>query len=277
MVTVGNWRDLNRDGVRLACLDRRGPEPPVLFLHGLAGHAGEWDASAAALAGNHRVLALDQRGHGRSEHRPAQLTRSAYVADVAAVLGALRAAPVVLVGHSLGGHTAMLTAARYPRLVRALVMVDAWPGGDPTAPRRTGDWLAAWPVPFPTYADAVRFFGGGNRGRIRADGLAEQDDGWWPRFVPEVLVESLRESSRTPFWADWQAVRCPALVVRAGRGVVPPEQTRLMLDRLPGSELVELPDAGPDPHLDCPDDWHRILRAFLTRLQPQMTPVSRRG
>ncbi|MEV4628311.1 alpha/beta fold hydrolase [Micromonospora sp. NPDC049523] len=274
MVAVGDWRTVSRDGVRLACLDRAGPQPPVLFLHGLAGHAGEWDASAAALDGTHRVLALDQRGHGRSERRPAQLTRSAYVADVAAVVGALQAAPVVLVGQSLGGHTAMLTAARYPRLVRALVVVDAWPGGAREDPRRIGEWLDRWPVPFPSYADAVRFFGGGDRGRAWADGLAEEVDGWRPRFVPELMVESVRESSATAFWADWSAIRCPTLLVRAGRGVVGAEQARRMLDRLPGSELVELPDAGHDLHLERPRDWHRILRDFLTRLA---APVPRPG
>ncbi|MGW4466976.1 alpha/beta fold hydrolase [Micromonospora sp. NPDC004704] len=277
MVAVGEWRTVSRDGVRLACLDRSGPEPPVLFLHGLAGHAGEWDASAAALDGAHRVLALDQRGHGRSERRPAQVTRSAYVADVAAVVSALRAAPVVLVGHSLGGHTAMLTAARYPRLVRALVVVDAWPGGDRADPRRIGEWLANWPVPFPSYADAVRFFGGGDRGRAWADGLTEEVDGWRPRFVPELMVESVREASVTPFWADWSAVRCPTLLVRAGRGVVGADQARRMLDRLPGSELVELPDAGHDLHLERQREWHRILRDFLTRLPHPAAPVPRPG
>jgi pimeloyl-ACP methyl ester carboxylesterase len=300
MVAVGDWHTVSRDGVRLACLDRPGPEPAVLFLHGAAGHAGEWDASAAALDGGHRVLALDQRGHGRSERRPNQLTRSAYVADVAAVIAVLRAAPVVLVGHALGGHTAMLAAARYPRLVRALVVVDAWPGADPAAPRRVGERLAGWPVPFPSYADAVRFFGGdpdgdggesgganradrdsgggdGGRGRVRADGLAEEADGWWPRFAPALVVESLRESATTSFWADWAAIRCPTLVVRAGRGTVGVERARRMLDRLPGSELVELPGAGHDPHLDCPDEWHRILRDFLTRLPRPAAPVVRRG
>jgi pimeloyl-ACP methyl ester carboxylesterase len=273
MSAVSGWRSVSRDGVRLACHDRPGPGPTVLFLHGLAGHAGEWDATAVAIGRSHRVLALDQRGHGRSERRPAQLTRSAYVADVAAVVNALRASPVVLVGQSLGGHTAMLTAARYPRLVRALVVVDAWPGGDPAAPWEIGDWLASWPVPFPSYAAAVRFFGGGDRGRAWADGLTQGVDGWRPRFVPELLVESLRESSAEPFWADWRAIRCPTLVVRAGQGVVPPAQARLMLDRLPGTELVELPDAGHDLHLERPREWHRILRDFLGRIRRPAEPA----
>ncbi|WP_405855720.1 alpha/beta hydrolase [Streptomyces sp. NBC_00090] len=65
-----------RDGVRLSCRDWGGSGPDVL-LHGLAGHAGEWDATARALRdAGHRVLALDQRGHGHSERRPENATRA---------------------------------------------------------------------------------------------------------------------------------------------------------------------------------------------------------
>ena len=62
-----------RDGVRLVCRDWGdwgGDGPPVLLLHGLAGHAGEWDHLAEGLGGQHRMLALDQRGHGASERHP---------------------------------------------------------------------------------------------------------------------------------------------------------------------------------------------------------------
>jgi pimeloyl-ACP methyl ester carboxylesterase len=135
-------------GVRLTVHDHGGPGRPVLLLHGLAGHSGEWDTTAAWMSERYRVIALDQRGQGVSERHPADVSRAAYVADVIAViedprqeevrdggdssartLGApRRPEPVVLVGQSLGGHTAMLVAAARPDLVRALVLVEASPG-----------------------------------------------------------------------------------------------------------------------------------------------------
>lgn len=99
-------RTVTRAGVRLACRDwtpaataAGSNAPPVVLLHGLAGHAGEWDAAAAHLSPRHRVVAVDQRGHGASERRPADVSRAAYVADVVAVCEQLGLHRPVLVGH----------------------------------------------------------------------------------------------------------------------------------------------------------------------------------
>lgn len=139
---------VTRDGVRLVCRDWGGPGQPVVLLHGLAGHAGEWDRTAQRLSPRHRVIALDQRGHGASERHPQDVSRDAYVADVIAVLDQLALRRPVLVGQSLGGHTAMLTAAAHPERVRALVLVEAGPGGpNPNVPADIGSWLDSWPTP----------------------------------------------------------------------------------------------------------------------------------
>ncbi|MFD0395741.1 alpha/beta fold hydrolase [Streptomyces nogalater] len=140
-----------RDGVRLVCRDGGGgPGPAVVLLHGLVSHTGEWDALAERLSGRHRMVAVDQRGHGASERHPGDVSRAAFVADVVAVAGQLGLDRPVLVGQSLGGHTALLTAAAHPALVRALVLVEAAPRDpDPRAPRDIGAWLDSWPVPFP--------------------------------------------------------------------------------------------------------------------------------
>lgn len=96
----------------------RGFGPPGLLLHGLAGHAAEWDVLAELLLPTHRVIAYDARGHGASDRHPPSVTRTAYVRDVVAVITQLALAPAALIGQSLGGHTAMLTAAAHPSLVQ---------------------------------------------------------------------------------------------------------------------------------------------------------------
>ncbi|MGW3462167.1 alpha/beta fold hydrolase [Streptomyces olivaceoviridis] len=147
-----------RDGVRLACRDWGGPGQPIVLLHGLAGHAGEWDVLAGRLSSRYRVVAVDQRGHGASERHPRDVSRAAYVADVIAVVDQLALQRPALVGQSLGGHTAMLTAAAHPGLVRALVLVEAGPGGpNPNGPADNGGWLDSWPTPFPSREAAAAF------------------------------------------------------------------------------------------------------------------------
>ena len=246
-----------------------GAPATLLLLHGLAGHSGEWDATAHLLRGRHRVVAFDQRGQGASERRPGDVSRSAYVMDVVAVIEALGLEDVVLVGQSLGGHTAMLTAAAHPELVRALVMVEAGPGGaepDPRETARIGEWLASWPVPFPSPAVAAEFFGGGPAGAGWAAGLEEREDGWWPRFEPDLMVDSLTELSQHSFRREWEQVACPTLVVLAESGIIPSEEVYAMTRTRPGTAMVHVPGAGHDLHLEAPDMLHTALTDFLEAL-----------
>ncbi|WP_143674623.1 alpha/beta fold hydrolase, partial [Streptomyces caniscabiei] len=132
------------DGVRLA---HRAHVPThahtqdrtLLLLHGLAGHQGEWDDLVPRLlADGHRVVTYDARGHGASTRRPADMSRAACVRDAVTVIRELGLAhpgqaPLTLVGQSLGGHTAFLTAAAHPELLDSLILIEAGPGApDPT-------------------------------------------------------------------------------------------------------------------------------------------------
>ncbi|MET9671484.1 alpha/beta hydrolase [Streptomyces sp. NPDC006482] len=259
-----------RDGARLSCRDWGGSGPDVLLLHGLAGHAGEWDATALALRdAGYRVLALDQRGHGSSERRPADVSRAAYVADVLAVVRELGLHRPVLVGQSLGGHTALLTAAAHPGLPAALVLVEAGPGGsNPGLQAAIGDWFAAWPVPFPSREAAVAYLGGGKRpvGEGWADGLDARGDGLWPRFDADVMVRALDENATRAFWDEWAAIVCPTLAVLGQGeqgGIIGDEEYAEMARLRPGLYGVGVPGTGHDVHLERPDVLHALVTGFL--------------
>lgn len=259
---------LDRGGVRLAGLDFGGAGPVVLLLHGLAGYAGEWAQTAAWLAERHRVVALDARGHGRSERRPGDVSRGAHVADALFAIDALALAPVVLVGQSLGAQAALLVAAERPDAVRGLVVAEASPdsgGGD--AHLEVEQSLRRWPVPFPSREAAVDFFGGTPlKAQTWAGGLEQRDDGWWPAFDLDVIVRTVREADSRTYWGEWESISCPALVVRAENGTLPGEHAREVVRRARQAELAEIPGAGHDLHLDAPDGWRRVLEGFLDRL-----------
>ncbi|MFC8900559.1 alpha/beta fold hydrolase [Streptomyces cinereoruber] len=257
-------RTVERDGVRLSCRDWGGSGTPVVLLHGLAGHAGEWDAVARDLSPRHRVVAVDQRGHGASERRPRDVSRAAYVADVVAVLEGLGLRRPVLVGQSLGGHTAMLAAAAHPGLFRALALVEAGPGGpNPNVQAEIGGWLDTWPRPFPSREAAVDFLGGGPVGEGWAAGLVERDGGWWPRFDRDVMVGSLAENARRSFWDEWSRITCPTLVVLGRSGIIPPEEIGRMLELRPETVAMSVPGTGHDVHLERPDVLGHVLREVL--------------
>lgn len=267
---AGRFR-LERDLVRLEGVDFGGDGPATLLLHGLAGHAGEWARTAAGLAPR-RTVALDLRGHGGSERRPADVSLDAHAADAVHAIEQLGLGPVVLVGQSLGGAAAAIAAAARPALVRALVLadVDLAAAADPGAEATTLEArLTAWPVPFADRGAAVAFFSGRSADpEAWAAGLEQRDGGWWPRFDVDVMVRTLRGAAARSCWAEWRRVRCPTLVVRAGAGALSGEVAREMVGAAPDARLVEIAGAGHDVHLDRPEDWCAALRDFLLRTEP---------
>ena len=84
--------------------------PALVMLHGITGHARTWDDEGAALASRHRVLALDQRGHGDSDPpADADYTIASLTADLAAFADALGLATFTLVGLSPAAASASST------------------------------------------------------------------------------------------------------------------------------------------------------------------------
>ncbi len=260
----------------MACRDFGGEGQAALLLHGLAGHAEEWTQTASWLTQRCKVLAPDARGHGRSERAPDDVSRAAQVADASFVAERLGLSPVVLVGQSFGGLTALSLAAERPDLVRGLVVVDASPAGSredaEAAARDLGDALRRWPVPFASRAAAEAFFQQRFGGRLAAsawaDGLEQRDGGWWPRFDVDVMTRMLRAALAEPSWDAWERIACPTLIVRSGDDVVEPGVAREMVERQPRARLVEIADAGHDVHLDRPHEWREALEDYLDGLVP---------
>lgn len=161
----------------------------------------------------------------------------------------------------------MLAAAARPDLVHALVMIEAGPGGTAEdLPRDIGEWLASWPVPFPSREAAIAFFGGGSVGWGWAAGLEERRDGWWPRFEPDLMVRSVAELSQRSFWPEWRQVTCRALVVLAESGMFSTDTAREIARGRPDTTVVTVPGAGHDVHLEQPEPVRAAITEFLRAL-----------
>ncbi|XP_053313225.1 protein ABHD11 [Spea bombifrons] len=110
------------------------PEPPLVLLHGLFGSKLNFQSIARALVRKTRrkVVTLDARNHGSSPHTD-NITYFVMSADVRQILQQLCIPRCVLIGHSMGGKTAMTVALQEPQLVDRLVSVDISPS--PTTPQ----------------------------------------------------------------------------------------------------------------------------------------------
>jgi esterase len=103
-----------------------GTGPPMVILHGLFGSAQNWHSTAERLAANYRAFACDLRNHGASPWA-ASMSFPEMADDLQALVEEKGLAPAVVLGHSVGGKTAMLTALKHPDLLDALIVVDIAP------------------------------------------------------------------------------------------------------------------------------------------------------
>ena len=116
---------VERDGVGLHVEERGSGDPPVLLVHGIACDRRHMEPLAAHLGARHRTLAVDLRGHGRSDAPDGPYDVPAHVDDLAAVCGALGVERPVVVGHSFGGLLTVALAATRPDIPRAAVVLDS--------------------------------------------------------------------------------------------------------------------------------------------------------
>jgi len=98
-------------------------ETALVFVHGWNGNVRWWDAQRDALASRYRIVALDLAGHGRSAPARMPGSAAAYAADILAVVQAIDAPRIVLVGHSMSGGYVTAAAPDVERLA-ALILVD---------------------------------------------------------------------------------------------------------------------------------------------------------
>ena len=250
------------DGVLISYTVFEGSEPAAVILHGLAGSSREFLPTARALAGRSVVL-IDQRGHGESTRRPMDTSRAAYVSDVARVIESETSEPVIVIGQSMGAHTAILLAAGRPDLVRALVMLEGDQGsGTVEEHRALGHFFRSWNVPFASRSEAAAELGDGPLERAWVEDLEETADGLVPRFDADVMQATI-EAVGEPRWHEWESIDLPTLVVYADGGMFTECQKSAFVSQGRRVRRVDLSGASHDAHLDAHEQWAEALRTFI--------------
>lgn len=112
------------EGITLSYIDLSGEGIPIVFLHGASGCAVQWEAQAERLAGLHRVLCVDMRGHGKSDKPATSYKTGDFMDDMVSWLETMGLHEFYLVGHSFGGYIATLLAVRFPERVKKLVLMN---------------------------------------------------------------------------------------------------------------------------------------------------------
>lgn len=120
---------IEREAVELNAISMgKAGNPPVLFVHGMAGSAGLWVLEYSfKMMKEYHILAFDQRGHGLSPASPHGYRLNDHADDLERVRRRFVDGPVTVVGYSYGGHIATQWAIRYPHQAAGLVVIDTPP------------------------------------------------------------------------------------------------------------------------------------------------------
>jgi pimeloyl-ACP methyl ester carboxylesterase len=250
-----------------------GAGAPMVLLHGLTSNKSAWLPLLPALAATHRVYAFDMRGHGKSGRAPDNHYRILdYARDVIAFLKHL-GVPVVLMGQSLGGLVALVTAAQYAEGVRALVLLDPPLFGFRAAvqlePQRMA-WMGivASVMQGSPSLDTIAE-------RLRAalpDATDEQINGT-AHYISGVAPGAAEAPLRDQIWQgsdlheSLQQLRRPTLLIHGdwdSGAVVQSEDIELFTSSCPSAQVVHLP--GADHALNMqqqPDLVLQPVKAFL--------------
>ena len=239
----------------------------VLLIAGLGDPLEAWEAQILDLQDDHRLIAYDNRGTGRTPLPDSPLSVATFAEDAAAVLAATSTGPAHVMGFSGGSAIAQELALRRPDVVRSLVLCSTWGRADAyfTNVFESWRWMADR-APDPG-AFLRAFFVWIYTARAHADGTVDEIVTESLAFEHAASVESLQRSLDALAAHDTldrlHEITVPTLVVAGGQDIAtPPRLGRAVADAIPGARFELLDDQAHQPFQEQPEVFNRLVREF---------------
>jgi pimeloyl-ACP methyl ester carboxylesterase len=247
------------DGVAIRFQVSGQGEPTLVLVHGWAFDHHVWDGQAQSLAAGHRVVTLDLAGHGESGGSRRAWTMAAFGEDVKAVVEAVGAKQVVLVGHSMGGPVVLEAARRMPERVKGIVLVDTLLNVEEGTPAADIDDMAKQ-LQADYKTTIIRFtnnylFAPATPPAVRERVLAAATS-----MNPEVSIAVLRATWSYEPLAALGEIKARVRAVNADKYPTNVEANRR---HMPGYEAILVPGSGHYPMLEDPERFGPALDRAL--------------
>ena len=253
----------------LAYIDTGNPKGrPVVLIHGYTDNARDWVPLIPYLSSGDRLIAVDIRGHGRSDKPECCYTRLDFAYDIKLLLDHLHIRRADLVGHSLGSLITQAFAEEWPDRVRRVVLISSTGGpraGSPPKPPRfdfaaeirklqepidpdSPFMVAWWDSPRPVNPDFIR--------RQRRDSAAIPLKVW--------LAVLDQGAGFTDLQRTLPRLKAPALLIWGSDDPIMEEEGRQTLrEALPGAQVKVFPGLGHNPFWEDPEAVAGVINGFL--------------
>jgi pimeloyl-ACP methyl ester carboxylesterase len=239
---------------------------PVILLHGWLGSWGLWQPTMEALGRQYRCYALDFWGFGESGKKRDSYAVGDFMALVAQFMDALGIEKAPLVGHSMGGTTALGTAIRTPERVTKVCVI-----GSPIVGSSLSVLLRLAGVPWigslVRQTPAALKFGV----RLYAPRITRRPGEWYPMIARDLsattvasFFSSIGSLRRTDLRPRLHEVQVPTLGIYGLRDViVHPRQYEPLKAGVKQASIEIMPNSGHFPMLDEPEAYLSLIKAFL--------------
>lgn len=253
----------------------------IVFVHGLMAFSANWRKIASRMQDQYECLIYDQRGHGRSFKPETGYTLEDFAQDLNKITDELGWTQFHLVGHSMGGRTAMVFASLFPEKVKTLTLEDIGPEIDPKAEDYYRRMLGSVPTPFANKEAMKTFFAKDFASTFvskeqteilalflqsnieeAADGVNQGLYDW--KFSKDAIIEIVHEAHKRDRWEEYKNLKTPILLIRGENSHVLTHETfEKMLQSNPNTEGVEIKQTGHWVHFEKYQEFLQYLREFI--------------
>jgi pimeloyl-ACP methyl ester carboxylesterase len=249
---------LRRDGVALAYEEAGSGDPPILLVHGWCCDHTHFTPQFEYFCHNHRVVAVDLRGHGQSDKPHQNYTMAAFADDLAWLCGQMDVKKPVVIGHSMGGLIATQLAAQNPDLPAAIIAIDS--PLLPSQERLNRRKSVVESLRGPSNRDVARQF-------VEAMFLPTDDQRRKAQIVGSmttaphhVMVSTMEQVSSWDGAEALSACKVPTLLISAGNFV---EDVNRLRELCPQHVFGQTVGSGHFNQLEVPDQVNGMIERFI--------------
>ncbi|WP_448518892.1 alpha/beta fold hydrolase [Rhodoflexus sp.] len=254
----------------------------LVFLHGLGSNLKAWQYNLPELAKNHRCIAIDLPGFGKSAKAKFPCTMTFFAETISRLLEALQVRDYIIVGHSMGGQIAMHIARREPQRCKGMVLFA--PAGFETFTKEAADVIKSWFSPADVLAAAsetVRanmernFYALSPEAQELIDERVQMKQCVDYEDFTACIAASAHGMLAEPVFGWLPELQQPALVIYGEEDRYIPNSylnpgttadiARAGAERLPNSTLHLLPACGHFPSVEAAEKCNELLANWLMR------------